>query len=175
MGREDRRVHARSRRPRRRGVRADRFEGTVIYLSYQSFYPLWRNETKWPLAPYWSEVAHAITVARYQMGAKHRRAFDAWTRGFVARMNKLAPLPEHKDLTLDVDSPEQQSAQRLLVMGSPIAPPLLDLRVDVKSFDATAASREFLRTVDWKNNRYLQPPESVALAYGGVPYREGRR
>lgn len=154
--------------------RADRFEGTVIYLGYQIFYALSNNDARWPLAPHWNEVAHAITLARYQMGAKHQRAFDAWTRGIIARMDAIAPLPEHKDLRLEVESPEQQSAQRRLVMGAPIAPQLLDLRVAVEGFDSSAASREFLRTVDWANNRYLQPPEAIALSSGGAAYREGR-
>jgi hypothetical protein len=153
--------------------RAEKFEGTAIYLQYLAFYAFWLNEKNWPLLPHWSEVAGAITLARYHMGANQLALFDPWVQGIIARMNVLGPLPEHERLSPSVPK-DKELEQRQRVMGSPIAPHLLDLRVNLSEVDSAAAAREFLTTVDWRNNQYLQPPENVILASGGSAYRDPR-
>lgn len=153
--------------------RAERYKGTEIYLRYLIFYQFWNNGWNWPLLPHYSTVAEAINLARYHMGPKQRALFDPWVEGIITRMNILAPLSEHVDLTPNVPEPDKP-ARRLLVMGAPLPPQLLDLRLNPDGFDMSAASREFLTTVDWRNNRYLRPPEDIALASGGRPYQDPR-
>jgi hypothetical protein len=153
--------------------RAEKYRGTEMYLRYLIFYQFWSNGWNWPLLPHYSTVAEAISLARYHMGPKQRATFDPWVEGIISRMNVLAPLTEHADLTPNVPEPDK-AARRLLVMGPPIPPQLLDLRLDPNGLDMSAASREFLTTVDWRDNRYLKSPKDIVLASGGRPYQDPR-
>lgn len=153
--------------------RADRFQATEIYLRYLIFYDVWKNSGNWPVLPNFSMVAKAINLTRYHMGPKQRAIFDPWVEGIINRMNVLAPLPEHARLTWDIPQSDEPS-QRLLVMGVPVPPQVLNLHLDLGGLDMFAASREFLTTVDWQNNRYLKPPEDIVLASGGRPYQDPR-
>jgi hypothetical protein len=152
---------------------AERFKGTEMYLRYLIFDQLWANDWNWPVLPYYSSVAKAITLTRHHMGPKQRAAFDPWVEGIITRMDALAPLPQHAELGPNVPK-DDKPARRSLVMGRAIPPQVLDLGLSMEGFDMITASREFLTTVDWRGNRYLRPPEEVVLASGGQPYRDPR-
>ncbi len=165
-----------SNRPRPRLLEIstrEKYEATVLYFEYAIFYERWSNNGDWPLFPNFAIVADAINLTRHHLGVRQRTLFDPWVEGIIVRMNALAPLPQHSEFRWDMPK-EQKPAQRLITMGPPIPPQALDLSAGEKSIDLSKASREFLQSVDWKNNRFLKRPEDVSLRFSGQPYRDPR-
>jgi hypothetical protein len=153
---------------------AERYVSTVLYLMHLFFQDRMRNGGRWPLYPNFVAVAKAITLTRYHMGAPQRAVFDPWLKAAITRVDVLAPFPQHAELSPRIP-PEAQEAQRAATMGTPIPPQALDLTRAVGGLDFPAAWTEFLTTVEWPSNRYLNPPHSVELAPGhGRAYAEPR-
>lgn len=157
----------RKKRPRLLDIsRKEKFAATALYFEYAIFYDRWANSGDWPLFPNFAMVAEAITLARYHMSPPQRAVFDPWVEGIIARMNSLAPLPEHSSFTWDMREAEMPT-QRRLSMGPPIPPQTLDLTVDVSEIDLEKASSEFLHSVDWLGNQFLAVPDQGGQPAGG--------
>jgi hypothetical protein len=162
------------RRPRLLEVSGkEKYEATVLYFEYAILYERWSNSGDWPLFPNFSIVADAINLSRHHMGSQQRAVFDPWVEEIIGRMNILAPLPQHADFTWDIPE-EAMPAQRLISMGKPIPPQALDMNLDIRNLDMAGACAEFLRTVDWKGNRFLARPEEIEPRFTGLPYRDPR-
>ena len=152
----------------------EKYTATVLYILDRFYEDRLYNRGRWPLYPNFASVAQVINLTRHHMGPVQRAVFDPWVEGIIARTAVLAPFPESKQLQPDIPEAEQE-AQRIATMGPAIPPQALDLSADVGELDFTEAWRAFLTTVDWSSNRYLNPPEAVALASGrGRAYAEPR-
>lgn len=157
------------KRPRLLDIsRREKFSASVLYFEYAIFYDRWANSGNWPLFPNFAIVAEAITLARHHMGPQQRDIFDPWVEGIIARMNIIAPLPQHANYTWDLPEAEMP-AQRRETMGQPIPPQTLDLSVDISGIDLGQASEEFISTVDWSGNSFLSLPGKGTPGSGLIP------
>lgn len=154
--------------------RTDKYEATVSFILKYFFDDWFFNRRDWPLYPNFAAVAEIITLCRYHMGPDRPAAFDGWVEGMIERISEIAAYPEARNLSFRIP-PDLRPATRLATMGPAIPPQALDLSVDASRMDMREAWREFLTTVDWASNRFLNPPGAVHLPPGfGRPYEEPR-
>jgi hypothetical protein len=150
----------------------EKYEAPGLYILDIFFDDRFYDGRRWPLYPHFSSLAQIVNLTRHHMGPAQRASFDPWLNGIIERMAILAPLPDTVDLPDEIPEDEKE-AQRVVTMGPAIPPQALDLSRPFQDHDPREAWIEFLTTVDWPGNRFLNPPESVAPVRGRA-YAEPR-
>lgn len=140
---------------------APRAEASVLCLLDLIHQDHFYESGMWAPEPMFSTLAEAITLTRHNLPAGAKAAFEEWITAMIARLNAIAPFPEHGETPpLEPGDNPGRRIWTTKVMGRPLPPSVLDLdrAPDPATFAAEWA--EVLGLLDWTGNPYLRRPET---------------
>lgn len=162
-------------RPKRDDIdAANQFLGPILYVRYEWFDHRMRSNETWGVYPPHNMIGKFLELARYVIGRDTKDTFDSWVKETIERMNILVPFPGHFSMPTKYTL-EERPLLAQTSMGPPLPPHVLDRSATPNPKDFPAQCKEFLTSVDWKNNRFLRSPEEmITMGAAFEPYKQSR-
>jgi hypothetical protein len=153
---------------------ADRFVGPIMYVLDEWYDHRSRSNAGWPVYPPHNMIGSLLELTRYVVGVEVKPIFDAWIQDVISMANEQVPFPGHSSIPQKY-SAEERMTLAAVTMGRPLPPHVLDRKKAPDAHSFSAQWVEFLQSAEWSRNRFLRPPDDLALVKPGFrPYETSR-